>query len=137
MTSENGLTANQRYYRKHRERRLRESNEWKTTHKSKIKEYYESNKAKFQEYQRKYRKNHGEGYNRNTHNWRVRHPEKVKAEKIAYRKVSLDNCCVLCGSIENLLRHHPNYSKPLEIITLCHSCHLEVHANPLILEATK
>jgi hypothetical protein len=35
--------------------------------------------------------------------------------------------CEKCGSKEGLEKHHPNYSKPLEIVTLCKCCHMEEH----------
>jgi len=34
--------------------------------------------------------------------------------------------CQECGN-EKSQMHHPDYSKPLEIIWLCRSCHLELH----------
>lgn len=39
----------------------------------------------------------------------------------------LQDCCEECGSIHSLERHHPDYSKPLNVVTLCRSCHLRIH----------
>lgn len=35
--------------------------------------------------------------------------------------------CAICQSKNNLDAHHPDYSKPLEIIPLCRSCHSKLH----------
>lgn len=53
----------------------------------------------------------------------------------ARRKVTLGKKCKLCGSTENLVRHHPDYNKPFVIVTLCKSCHFNVHLGKVILNA--
>lgn len=35
--------------------------------------------------------------------------------------------CIVCGSMENLERHHPSYLKPSHIQWLCRPCHKDVH----------
>ena len=55
--------------------------------------------------------------------YRLNHPEKYKARLNADKNVLLGPCCFKCGSTEHLERHHPDYSKPLEVITLCRNCH--------------
>jgi hypothetical protein len=35
--------------------------------------------------------------------------------------------CEHCGSTKRLNMHHPDYSKPLEVVTLCVPCHEKVH----------
>jgi len=58
-----------------------------------------------------------------------KYPEKVKARNIS-KKIPLKDYCERCGSKGEkgrLERHHPDYSKPLEVITLCKCCHLEEH----------
>jgi hypothetical protein len=97
------------------------------------KDYYQDRKRHFREYQRKYRAGHKKGYNKRNRLYRERHPEKIKAEILAHRLVPLGSHCVLCGATKNLQRHHPDYSKPLEIVTLCQPCHFRVHQNPSIL----
>src|SRR5690606_15525094 len=39
------------------------------------------------------------------------------------KALSLTGYCYFCKSISNLVRHHTDYSKPLEVIILCKSCH--------------
>jgi hypothetical protein len=36
-------------------------------------------------------------------------------------------CCVNCGSDEYVEGHHPDYTKKLEVIWLCRSCHHKLH----------
>jgi hypothetical protein len=40
--------------------------------------------------------------------------------------------CEKCSSSKNLVRHHPDYNKPLEIITLCRKCHAKASHNSII-----
>lgn len=37
--------------------------------------------------------------------------------------------CEVCGTAENIEKHHPDYSKPLEVVWLCRKHHLELHAS--------
>ena len=37
------------------------------------------------------------------------------------------NECEVCGTTENLHMHHPDYSKPAWVITLCPEHHAEIH----------
>lgn len=36
--------------------------------------------------------------------------------------------CELCGATERLSRHHPDYSKPEEIVVVCLTCHPKLDA---------
>ena len=58
--------------------------------------------------------------------WKIQNPEAVKAENTARNLLTGDKCSQ-CGSTSNLIKHHPDYSKPLEVITLCRSCHKLLH----------
>lgn len=57
--------------------------------------------------------------------WRIRHPHKVLAHKIAID--ILIQPCEVCGSEDNIHRHHHNYSKPNDVIFLCKAHHVEMH----------
>jgi hypothetical protein len=59
---------------------------------------------------------------------------KRRAEQQARRKTGLQPKCFFCGSTENLERHHPDYNKPLEVLTVCHRCNLRIHNNALTME---
>jgi hypothetical protein len=64
-------------------------------------------------------------------NWDKRNPEKVRAHSKA-RKIKLEPCEV-CGDTKSL-RHHPDYSKPLEVRFLCWLHHKQVHKGILCLK---
>jgi hypothetical protein len=53
--------------------------------------------------------------------------QKQFIEHIAQESVPLGSKCLICGTIDNLMRHHQDYSKPLEIVTLCSHHHVSVH----------
>lgn len=50
--------------------------------------------------------------------------------------IKRNDFCNECNSKENLIKHHPDYSKPLEFITLCRNCHNKYHHN-LLYQHTK
>jgi len=78
------------------------------------------------EMQRKYKREHPE----KQREYASRYPEKVKAHSIANNlKIPLEPECFLCGSTENLEKHHPNYSKPKLVQTVCKQCHTLIHTN--------
>lgn len=52
---------------------------------------------------------------------------KQNARKKAQRNLNLKPCCEICGSKENLQRHHLDYTQPYKIVTLCFSCHRKLH----------
>lgn len=58
-----------------------------------------------------------------------KYPEKIQAQlKVRYKKNKLmKNECQTCGSSNNLQMHHPDYSQPILVMTLCASCHRNLH----------
>ena len=87
----------------------------------------------------KHSRNHGwclECHNSNMKTWRKNNPltekQKIKDRARSYAGVYLrkgmikkDNC-VECGSSKSQM-HHPDYTKPLDIIWLCRQCHMALH----------
>jgi hypothetical protein len=51
-----------------------------------------------------------------------------RADSLAEDHVPLGKVCGSCGSVENLERHHPDYTKPFEVLTLCRPCHKKLHS---------
>lgn len=43
-------------------------------------------------------------------------------------EITLPDHCETCQTTENLEKHHPDYSKPLEVVVLCRLCHAQLHA---------
>lgn len=75
-----------------------------------------------------WRRNNPEKCNAILRRWRERHPEACKAHNIvgrAKRNGTLvpPSTCEHCGKQVRLEAHHPDYSKPLEVIWLCIRCH--------------
>lgn len=70
--------------------------------------------------------------------YRARYPEKYAAHQAvqtATRNGTLTaSSCVICGS-NNVHGHHDDYSKPLDVVWLCHQHHMERHA--MLLARTK
>lgn len=103
--------------------------------------YYYKNRAKKLEYNRNYRINYRKQYpekikeqNRRYYHhhkeklaqYRANHKKQRHAGNVA-RKIPLANECSICGAPTKLLRHHPDYDKPLEVVTLCYKCHEKLH----------
>jgi hypothetical protein len=64
--------------------------------------------------------------------YRKRNPEKSRARDILTQavgrgKLTRPNVCSKCNVQCIPQGHHPDYSKPLEVIWLCVDCHTEVH----------
>jgi hypothetical protein len=55
--------------------------------------------------------------------------QKVRARGLAYdhTKEIMKNFCELCHSKDRLNMHHPDYTRPLEVLTLCYLCHAMIH----------
>lgn len=67
--------------------------------------------------------------------WRRNNPEKRKAhDAVAYslktKKLEKEPCSK-CGS-KTVHAHHEDYSKPLEVVWLCHKHHMEIHNKTLV-----
>lgn len=79
-----------------------------------------------------YRKNNPERVAINSKKWVKKNPEKINAQRlvnkfvrsgIMYRYKHCQKCekeCITDG-------HHPDYSKPLHVVWLCHICHRKEH----------
>lgn len=66
---------------------------------------------------------------RNQKKYYENNKDKVKAHAIAsrYKDRIKKSECENCGDTDQLHMHHPDHSKPLEVITLCVSCHEVAH----------
>jgi len=60
--------------------------------------------------------------------------ERRHAQYVAQYHTNLGEKCIFCGSNQKLERHHPDYTKPLEFLTVCHRCHLRIHHAGLTVE---
>lgn len=57
-----------------------------------------------------------------------RYPEKIKAQNMASSiKIPKGELCNVCYENIAIEKHHPDYSKPLEVIFICVKCHNKIH----------
>lgn len=89
-------------------------------------ERYHRNIEHSREYRRKYRAEHYDKIYKSDKNWNETNRIKKRAQMLACRLVPLKSGCEICGCTENLTRHHKDYGKPLEVLTLCKLCHKEL-----------
>lgn len=77
-------------------------------------------KAKQREYARRMRE-------RSPHKYRARQAVAlaVKSGRLVWKP------CEVCGSVEMVEGHHPDYSKPLDVVWLCFKHHLEAHGKQM------
>lgn len=63
--------------------------------------------------------------------YRTRHPSAYAAHKAVQTALRngtmVKRSCVICGS-RKTHAHHEDYSKPLQVVWLCHAHHMERHA---------
>lgn len=89
--------------------------------------YYLANRERILERHRRYYQTHKDAIQKQRKNYNKLNSEKCNASSLARFHIPLKNSCEECGSKENLVRHHPDYSKPLEVVTLCSTCHSQLH----------
>jgi hypothetical protein len=104
--------------------------QWRAAHIDKCREYRRSHYARHRteilEEQKQGRADNRERCKK----WKAVNPQKVKAGSLA-RSVSYFEFCELCGEVHDLQKHHPDYSEPLFVVTLCRQCHKAVHVQLL------
>lgn len=92
------------------------------------------------EQKRAEQKRNREAYAERTRQWRAANPDKLAeqqarvdpvktaARRAAAKKVPLGPCSV-CGTTEDVHRHHPDYARPLDVVLLCRRHHNEEHGH--------
>ncbi len=89
--------------------------------------------------QRKYKVAHSERTNEDNKKFRLKYKDRLKLyfraynlnnyEKkraqslVTYNRLPLGYSCEFCGSVANLIRHHPDYKYPSIYVTTCKRCH--------------
>jgi hypothetical protein len=62
---------------------------------------------------------------------RRKYPEKYKARRLVGSAIQRGDLarmpCEKCGSVTRIQAHHADYTKPLDVIWLCHKHHVEIH----------
>ena len=107
-----------KYKKKNREEVLR-----------KMRERARRNRPAMNEYKRKFRKT--EVYKSWYERYKQKNKIKFDARKVlrdsVYRGKIIRKPCMRCGSKTMVEGHHPDYSKPLDVLWLCRKHHQELH----------
>ena len=74
------------------------------------------------EWRNNYRKEHGRGESEEH-----RKAWSLVASAEASGKLIRPSTCPQCGSTKHIQAHHPDYSKPLNVVWLCQLCHKKLH----------
>lgn len=96
-----------------------------------MRDYRAKNRAKLREYNRVYNSSwrKANGY-KNELSWQSKHPERVAAQRKARYALKIGliskTPCNFCGS-EEVVAHHPDYNKPIEVVWVCKVHHREIH----------
>jgi len=145
---------NKEYNIKHKTAIAKQRAEYRLKNKNERKAYYIKNRDKINEHKRLYRLTHKEQiklYNCSTSHLlslkHYRNSEKGKKAACKHRKkwinlngfkviaqrkakyhIKLDGkVCELCKINRAEHRHHEDYSKPLDVVLLCRTCHNKIH----------
>lgn len=130
-------------YAKHREALLAYQRQYRQRPevKVKLKEYRKKYRVQSKKTHREWRKKHPEKSGEYSKKWYYKYREEIAQKNRAYyydniekrdaknlaRVIPLGSKCEVCESKSHLEKHHPDYSKPLEITTVCSSCHKMIH----------
>ncbi len=113
---------NQTYYTKNKANIKKRVNDWRDKNREKFREY---NKKRIKKNEEKIRKYYRERARKLSKTPKYKKYAKIR-NKSRYIKNKKD-FCEICRSKEKIEKHHPDYSKPLEVKFLCHLCHVRVH----------
>lgn len=105
----------------------------KSNRDARIDYYREYDRARFDESGKRGRAS-VEAQRRGSAAWRERNPDKRRAHVIVGNAVRSGRLvrqpCSVCGSSSGVDAHHPDYSKPLDVVWLCETHHAEQHKKP-------
>jgi len=127
------------YLEKQRDRRKNRSEEQKQADYLRAREYYDKNKETIKKRAREWYRNltdkQKQENTQRTKDWRRRNSEKTKAwsavgNALFSGEIEKPPYCELCGAFDvKIHAHHEDYSKPLDVLWLCHDCHMGLHAD--------
>jgi hypothetical protein len=83
------------------------------------------NREGYRERQKVWRDAHPDALAEQQRRARAKAPEKARARDLA-SSIEMKECAV-CGSTNDLHRHHPDYSRPRDVVVLCRTHHGEAH----------
>lgn len=111
-----------RYRETHRAQCIEATRNWQKRNPERVREIHRAYRQRHPEVGAKWRKENREKVRESNRRHIERYPEKRTA-RIKAQYIPLGEKCEECGTTQNLEHHHPDYSKPLEVVTLCRKCH--------------
>jgi hypothetical protein len=131
-------------YLRTKERQNAQSKKWRAEHPREWRKYYRQwlanlspeKKAEYAEKQKRYRHAHPEIYRNAARKYQENKPRQYWSNQLINAAVHLGiltrpDHCSQCGSRKRIQAHHPDYSKPLEVVWLCATCHGKVHRSSM------
>jgi len=123
------------WYIENKEITKKRAKEWKKDNSGKVKEWnriaarkrYNENPKKYRDIVKNHRKSNSERLSEHQKEYRKDNQEKIKAQRLAITVYPISQTCSVVGCNEIGERHHPDYSKPLDIVWLCKKHHEEIH----------
>lgn len=136
------IKEQQRRYREtHRKELSERSRRYRGRHPERaaavIKRWAAEHPEKTLEYKRRWRQRNKEHVSAYSKGWVSEHPDRALAHQIlgnavARGKFKKQSVCEFCGATTNIDGHHQDYSRPLEVIWLCRSCHQKLHLGIIV-----
>lgn len=127
-----------KYYDNNKEKCLLADKIWYENNKERVyalnRKWRKNNPEKYKKYQRSYRKRNKEIFNKSNNKHHKKYPERRLANLLVYSEIQKGNLlkpnkCSNCKLEKQVEGHHNDYKKPLEVIWLCHSCHMSIYHN--------
>jgi hypothetical protein len=113
---------------------------WKKANKKLVKaekeRYYQAHKEERKAYSKSYRQANKDLIKAYNAGYKQANKDMTKAHRKA-RSIPMKGVCESCGKQGVTEKHHPDYSKPLEVVHLCISCHKRLHAEIRSRQETK
>lgn len=120
------LAYMKKYHQTDKYKNYLETDEYKESRKLNSIEYHKTDN--FKQYMKNYRKtDQWKEYMRlYSIEYRKNHPERMKIYQQSAR-IKPEKNCSNCGNTGQMHKHHPDYSQPMLVITLCVDCHHKIH----------
>ena len=122
--------AQHKYYISHREETHEYNLKYNSEHRDEIREKRRGNHEKENEARRLYRSQHREEVNEKK---RIQMHTKwygwihQRTARLVKQLWIRPESCVICWHTWTVVSHHPDYTKPYEVIFCCPSCHVLIH----------
>lgn len=104
------------YTRTHKEQTTKSHRQWAT-----------KNREAWNAYQNEYRRQHKKHFQDLRRKYHQQHSQEERARLAALLIITTPSPCSVPGCESTGERHHPDYSKPLEIVWLCRKHHRMIH----------